>query len=108
MSIARSDRQEVEKPSQRFHGLGYPLANLEFNLVSKKSARTVTCGYLWRFYLQTEFFGELSKGFTWMPSQLYFTDLNLGEASSQAQSLELTMSPGFPAGPIGPGAPSDP
>lgn len=62
MSIARSDRQEVEKPSQRFHGLGYPLANLEFNLVSKKSARTVTCGYLWRFYLQTEFFWGAFKG----------------------------------------------
>lgn len=43
-----------------------------------------------------------------MPVQLYFTDLNLGEDSSQTQSLDLTVSPGFPAGPIGPGAPSDP
>lgn len=43
-----------------------------------------------------------------MPAQIYFTDLNLSETSSQAQNLELTTSPGFPAGPIGPGAPSDP
>lgn len=49
-----------------------------------------------------------SQDIAWMPVQLYFTDLNLGEDSSQTQSLDLTVSPGFPAGPIGPGAPSDP
>lgn len=47
----------------------------------KKNARTVICGYLWRFYLQAEYFGELSKDITWMPVQLYFADLNLGEAT---------------------------
>lgn len=76
--------------------------------MNKKSAGTVTCGYLWRFYLQAEYFGDLSNDITWMPVQIYFTDLNPGEASSQAQILGLTMSPGFPAGPTGPGAPSDP
>lgn len=74
------NRQEVQKSPQRSHGLDYPLANLEFHLVSLKSARTVICGYLWRFYLQGEYFGELSKDITWSPAQLYFTDLNIGGA----------------------------
>lgn len=43
-----------------------------------------------------------------VPAQLYFTELSLGKASGVRQSVELTMSPGFPAGPIGPGAPSGP
>lgn len=45
---------------------------------------------------------------TWVPAQLYFIELNIGEGGSETQSLELTVSPGFPAGPIGPGAPSGP
>ena len=58
--------------------------------------------------IQAEYFGELSKNITCVPAQLYFAELNIGEAGGKTHSLELTMSPGFPAGPIGPGAPSGP
>jgi len=80
--------------------------------VSKQNCKNrEICGYLWRFYLQViqaEQFGELSKDITWFTAQLYLTEINTGEAGGETHSLELTMSPGFPAGPIGPGAPSDP
>lgn len=58
--------------------------------------------------IQAESFEELSKDITWVPAQCYFTELNIGEPGGETHSLELTMSPGFPAGPIGPGAPSGP
>lgn len=58
--------------------------------------------------IQAEYFGEVSKGITRVPAQFYFTDLNIVEVGGETHSLELTISPGFPAGPIGPGAPSGP